>query len=98
MHLIIIGLIRSLRLIDHFSARAALFLHIDLIQSIHDVLLVIILLFDAFRAVQGAAVGVFPSVILGDPLSALPLWILDFNAVEYLLFDNLEDARDYRGL
>lgn len=72
-------------------------MHVDLVQSIHDVLFVI-LLFDAFRAVQGAAVGILSAVILSNPLSALALRVLDLNSVEYLLFDDLEDAGNYSRL
>lgn len=75
-----------------------MFLHVDLVQTVHDVLFVVIGLFDAFRAVQGAAIRIFCSVILCHSLSTLPLGILDFNSIEDLLFYDLKNSRDNRCL
>lgn len=74
---------------------AASLLGVDLLEPIHNIVLLRLLL-DPFLAALSAAVGVFWVLFLRIPHCALRFWVLDLDAAEDLLPDAVEDPRDDR--
>lgn len=98
IHLVVFVLVGSLGLLlDHVHLTASsLSLHVDLVQTIHYVLVAIRLLQSLF-AIRLTAFRVLISIILRNPLrTRLP--ILNVNSIHYLLFDHIEDPRNDRCL
>ena len=95
IHLVVVGLVGSLGLLDQFHAAAPLLLHVNLVQTIHDILVAVRLLQAPFAVVR-TAVRVLVSVVLGEPLRTRAFRVLYFDAVQDLLFNHVQNSRNNR--